>query len=47
MNRETGNVVISIVDKETKEVVKTIPPGEIDNVSSKLSTGNFLIDNIR
>ena len=45
INDDTVNVVVDVVDKDSGEVIKTIPRDEIKNVASKLRIGSLLIDN--
>lgn len=45
VSKETGRLRIDIVDLETNEVVKSIPPSEIGQLAERLSQGSLLIDN--
>jgi len=45
INRSTNDVYIEVVDKETRKVLKTIPPSELRTVAGKLSGGGMLVDN--
>jgi len=45
INRSTNDVYIEVVDKESKQVLRTIPPSELTTMAGKLSEGGLLVDN--
>jgi uncharacterized FlaG/YvyC family protein len=45
INRSTKDVYVEVVDKDSNEVLKTVPPKELDEVAQKLSGGGILVDN--
>lgn len=44
VNEETGKMVVQIIDKETQEIIKTIPPSDLDEVSKRLPHGSVFLD---
>jgi uncharacterized FlaG/YvyC family protein len=45
INRSTNDVYIEVVDKESRQVLRTIPPSELATMAGKLSEGGLLVDN--
>ena len=46
VNQEAENIRIEIVDTETGKVIKTVPPGELPQVASRLQSGNLFVDDV-
>ncbi len=44
VNRETGKLVVEVIDKVTDEVIKTIPPDDLEEVARRLPHGSLLVD---
>ena len=45
INRTTNDIYVEVVDKNSNQVLKTIPPSSMSDVAGKLIEGGILVDN--
>jgi uncharacterized FlaG/YvyC family protein len=45
INRTSNDIYIAVVDRDSNQVLKTIPPSELTSVSAKIMEGGILVDN--
>jgi uncharacterized FlaG/YvyC family protein len=45
INRTTNDIYVEVVDKNSNQVLKTIPPSNLNDVAGKLIEGGILVDN--